>query len=126
VAEDEPVLIEWCELRDGDASGGPNEDTARANASFNYARRYAVIGVNYFWSRAVSTPEILEPMRPQLGVAHGVLDVLVTEPGLQRPCVVARVRQGIAAAMSQTYADASETAFWREPRSGRIARRQGG
>ena len=28
-AEDEPVLIDWRELRDGDGSGGPNEDTAR-------------------------------------------------------------------------------------------------
>src|SRR5262249_33694262 len=29
-----------------------------------------------------SAPEILEPMRRQVGVAHGVLDVLVSEPGL--------------------------------------------
>jgi len=28
-AEDEPVLIDWRELRDGDGSGGPNKDTAR-------------------------------------------------------------------------------------------------
>ena len=28
-AEDEPVLIDWRELRDGDGSGGPNEDTPR-------------------------------------------------------------------------------------------------
>jgi hypothetical protein len=26
----EPVLIEWREVRDGNGSGGPNEDTARA------------------------------------------------------------------------------------------------
>jgi hypothetical protein len=31
---------------------------------------------------AASTPEVLEPMRCQLGVAHGVLDVFVPEPGL--------------------------------------------
>jgi hypothetical protein len=31
-----------------------------------------------------SAPEVLEPMRRQLGVAHGVLDVLVIEMGLQR------------------------------------------
>jgi len=28
-AEDEPVLIEWRRVRDGNGSGGPNEDTAR-------------------------------------------------------------------------------------------------
>jgi hypothetical protein len=38
--------------------------------------------VNYLGFRAVSTPEVLEPMRRQLGVAHRVLDVLVTEPSL--------------------------------------------
>jgi hypothetical protein len=48
-----------------------------------------------------SAPEVLEPMRCQLGVAHRMLDVLVTEVRLQRACVVARVRQGIAAAVSQ-------------------------
>src|SRR5439155_23395823 len=31
---------------------------------------------------AASTPKVLEPMRCQLGVAHGVLDVLVPEPSL--------------------------------------------
>jgi hypothetical protein len=36
-AEGEPVLIEWREVRDGNGSGGPNEDTARTNASFNHA-----------------------------------------------------------------------------------------
>jgi hypothetical protein len=29
-AEEEPVLIEWREVRDGNGSGGPNEDTPRA------------------------------------------------------------------------------------------------
>jgi hypothetical protein len=29
-----------------------------------------------------SAPEVLEPMRRQLGVAHRVLDVLVAEPSL--------------------------------------------
>jgi len=28
-AEGEPVLIEWREVRDGNGSGGPNENTAR-------------------------------------------------------------------------------------------------
>src|SRR5262249_4490612 len=39
-------------------------------------------GVKFDGSKADrSAPEILEPMRRQLGVAHGVLNVLVTEPG---------------------------------------------
>src|SRR5262249_41513384 len=50
---------------------------------------------------AASTPEVLEPRRCQLGVAHGVLDVLVAEPGLQRPRVMAGIGQRIAAAMAQ-------------------------
>ena len=40
-------------------------------------------GVKFDGSKADrSAPEILEPMRRQLGVAYSVLDVLVTEPGL--------------------------------------------
>src|SRR5262249_25631335 len=42
------------------------------------------------------TPEVLEPIRRKFGVAHGVLDVAMAEPGLQRPRVVAGVSQGIA------------------------------
>ena len=38
-----------------------------------------------------SPPEVLKPIRCQLGVAHRVLDVLVPEPGLQRPGIVAGV-----------------------------------
>ena len=41
-------------------------------------------------------PEVLEPMRRQLGVAHRVLDVLVTEVRLQRLGVVASIGQGIS------------------------------
>ena len=37
------------------------------------------------------SPEVLEPVRGQLGVAHRVLDVFVAEPRLQRPGVVAGV-----------------------------------
>src|SRR2546428_11101388 len=48
-----------------------------------------------------SAPEVLEPVRCQLGVAHGVLDVLVPKPCLQRPGVVAGVGQGVAAAMPE-------------------------
>src|ERR1039458_2930164 len=38
-------------------------------------------------------PEPLEPCRAQLGISDGVLDIPVSEPQLQRPCVVAVVRQ---------------------------------
>src|SRR5262245_13362521 len=46
-------------------------------------------------------PEVLEPVRRQFGVAHRVLDVLVPEPCLQRPGVVAGVGQRVAATMAQ-------------------------
>src|SRR5215471_1660224 len=47
------------------------------------------------------SPEVLEPIRRQFRVAHRVLDVLVPEPGLQRPRVVAGIGQGIAAGVAQ-------------------------
>jgi len=53
-------------------------------------------------------PEVLEPIRGQLGVAHGVLDVLVAEVGLQRPGVVPCIGQGEAAGMSQHVREALE------------------
>jgi hypothetical protein len=34
------------------------------------------------------SPEVLEPIRRQLGVTHSVLDVAMAEPRLQRPGVV--------------------------------------
>jgi hypothetical protein len=37
----------------------------------------------------------------KLGVAHGVLDVLVTEIGLQRVCVVASIGERITTRMPQ-------------------------
>jgi hypothetical protein len=49
----------------------------------------------------LSSPEVLNPIRCQLRVPNGVLDVFVAEPSLQRPGIVARVRQGVAAAVSQ-------------------------
>jgi hypothetical protein len=42
-------------------------------------------------------PEVLEPIRRQLGVAHRVLDVLVAKVCLQRPGVVAGICEGEAA-----------------------------
>ena len=47
------------------------------------------------------SPEVLKSIRRKFGVTHRVLDVFVAEPRLQRPGVVAGVRQGIAAAMPQ-------------------------
>jgi hypothetical protein len=43
------------------------------------------------------SPEVLEPGRRHLGVPHRVLDVAVSEVGLQRPGVVARIGEGKAA-----------------------------
>src|SRR5262249_42037983 len=42
------------------------------------------------------SPEVLKSIRRKFGVTHRVLDVLVAEPSLQRPRVVAGVSQGIA------------------------------
>lgn len=50
---------------------------------------------------ASSSPEVLEPCRRQLGVPHGVLDIAVTEIGLQGADVVALVGQREAAGVAQ-------------------------
>src|SRR5262245_31267290 len=52
-------------------------------------------------SIALLSPEIPKPIRAQLGVTHRVLNILVPQPSLQCPHVVASVGQSIAAAMSQ-------------------------
>jgi len=46
-------------------------------------------------------PEILEPIRRQLGIAHGVLNVPVAEIGLQGARVVAGICQGEAATVAE-------------------------
>jgi hypothetical protein len=46
-------------------------------------------------------PKVLEPRRRQLGVAHRVLDIFVSEVGLERSRIVAPVRQGVAAGVAQ-------------------------
>jgi len=46
-------------------------------------------------------PEALEPVWRQLGVAHRMLDIPVTEPSLQRPRVVAGIGQREAAGVAQ-------------------------
>ena len=48
-----------------------------------------------------SPPKVLEPRRRQLGVAHRVLDIFVSEVGLERSRIVAPVRQGVAAGVAQ-------------------------
>ncbi len=51
--------------------------------------------------RHASSPEVLEPLGRQLGVAHGVLDISVAEIGLQRPRIVALAGQREAAGVAQ-------------------------
>jgi hypothetical protein len=51
--------------------------------------------------RPLAAPEVLEPLRAHLGVAHRVLNVLVTQIGLQRPRIVALVGESIAAGVPQ-------------------------
>jgi hypothetical protein len=43
------------------------------------------------------TPEVLKPCRAQLGVAHRMLDILMSQVGLERPRVVAVIGELIAA-----------------------------
>ena len=50
---------------------------------------------------AIWSPEILEAARRQLGVADGVLNVLVAEVGLQGAGVMAFVRQCVSRRMAQ-------------------------
>ena len=49
---------------------------------------------------AALSPEILEPGRRQFGVAHGVLDVLMAEVGLQGAGVMAGIGEGEAASVA--------------------------
>jgi hypothetical protein len=48
-----------------------------------------------------SSPEILEPIGSQLGVANRMLNVLVPEIGLQSPHIMTGIGQGEAAAVPQ-------------------------
>jgi hypothetical protein len=50
---------------------------------------------------AVLAPEILKSVWRQLGIAHGVLDVSVTEIGLESPRIVPLVGQGEAAGVAK-------------------------
>jgi hypothetical protein len=66
-------------------------------------------------------PEVLEPVRRQLGVAHRVLDVFMAEPRLQRPRVVAGIGPTRSRSRASTCEGGLGTAFWPALRSGRIA-----
>jgi hypothetical protein len=46
-------------------------------------------------------PKVLEPRRRQLRIPDRVLDVLVPHPGLDCPCVVAGVSEGVAASVPE-------------------------
>jgi hypothetical protein len=50
---------------------------------------------------ALVAPKILEPLRRQLGVSNGVLDILVPEISLQRPCVVPFIRERVSAGVTE-------------------------
>jgi hypothetical protein len=49
----------------------------------------------------LAAPKVLETRRGQLCIAHRVLDVFVPEVSLQRPRVVASVRQRVATGVAQ-------------------------
>jgi len=53
-------------------------------------------------------PEVLEPIRCQLGVSDCVLDVAMAEPSLQRPRVVPCIGQGIATGVPEHVREAAE------------------
>jgi hypothetical protein len=54
-----------------------------------------------FAETQLATPEILEPIRRQRGVARGVLDIAVPQVGLQRSGVVAVIRELVPTAMAE-------------------------
>jgi hypothetical protein len=54
------------------------------------------------WSECrLTAPKVLEPSRRQFCVSDRVLNVLVTQVGLQRPGVVALVGQSVTASVPQ-------------------------
>ena len=61
---------------------------------------FAFVGARAGASRDLP-PEVFEPIRGQLGVAHRVLDVVVPEVGLQSARIVPGIGQRIAAAVAQ-------------------------
>jgi hypothetical protein len=59
------------------------------------------IGVDQV-SAVTLSPEILEPMRRQLRVAHSVLDIPMVRISLQGPCVMPLIGQGEPAGKLRT------------------------
>src|SRR5262249_56802263 len=67
-----------------------------------------------------SAPEVLKPIRSQLGVTHCVLDVLVAEPCLQRPRIVPGIGQGVATGVPQHMREDGEGHMPTQRRSARL------
>ena len=67
------------------------------SASLITSRKRSRAGETAWGPLMGSAPEVPEPARRQLGVAHGMLDVAMPEPCLQGARIVAGVRQGQAA-----------------------------
>jgi hypothetical protein len=92
------------ELKPVDASFkrlGANPHTGLSARPFLVIRIADLESRSFLGGSQTLSPEILEPIRRQLRVAHGVLDVLVPEPSLQRPRIVPRIRQREPAAVPQ-------------------------
>src|SRR5256885_12592312 len=62
-----------------------------------------------------SLPKVFQPVRCQLGVTHRVLDVLVAEPRLQCPGVMAGIGQRVAAAVPQHVRSEEHTSELQSP-----------
>jgi hypothetical protein len=60
-------------------------------------------------------PEVPEPGRRQLGVSNGVLDVLVSEPGLQRARVVTFVGKSESAGVAKAWGRTGNGILARSP-----------
>jgi hypothetical protein len=69
-------------------------DGARG-AEVEQRKRWHPSGETFFYEGRLSPPEIPEPRRRQLGVAHCVLNVAVPKVGLQGASVVSFVRQRV-------------------------------
>ena len=85
----------------GRFSGQSSAPSPRAVEFPDVILRSGRIGLFSRTSPLSAPPKALEAIGRQLGIAHRVLNVLVAEPGLQRPRVVAGIGQRIAAAMAQ-------------------------
>jgi hypothetical protein len=105
-----PLLCCYRGMGSGDlAHTGPSRSRQRpfssAEATGRHPRRFRSSWSPVTAARtrltAILPPEVAEAGRRKFGIANRVLDVLVPEPSLQRPGIVACIRQGIAAAVPQ-------------------------